>query len=256
MQQYENKGYSGEPQVQYSQGQPQAYPVQSSEGQQPYIVQSNAGQPQAQPYQVNVGQPGYTVTTQNQLYYPTGTAVPGQPQTVVHITMPGHHHGQDVYDRYRGCCCHVTTCVYVIGAFELVGLLAAIITAATGPQMPGALPGTIVGFVIGVAVVVAMFFGVAKEQPLLLIPHIVFQSIGFAGLGIAIILLGILAAAAAGGSFVASDYGYYYTSGNAAIFIAAIIILIVVLIALIIEIVFMVEVVKCFRYLKEKQRCG
>jgi len=184
----------------------------------------------------------------------------GKPVTRAHSL---HHHNNPRYRCCCGSCCHVTTCVYIIGTLELIGILAALISTITEYQQTSnlvdptvhayyrnAMIGGIVSFILGLLVIIALFVGVCKEMPTLLIPHILFQILSLIGFLSGIVWYGI------GISYVGTDTFKEYAHEAAVGFAIAIIVVFMVLflIAMAFQIGFLVQVVKCYQYLREKRR--
>jgi len=154
-----------------------------------------------------------------------------------------------------GSCCHVTTCVYIIGSLQLIGLLCGLISSvveyaqgkSTGTYVDAKLNmiGMIIGFVIGLAFVIMLFLGVSKERPCLLIPYMVVQVFSLIGF-LAGAVIAIVAIVAARKSDKLND-----DQKNAVVAVSAVAV-VSYFIALIIQIFFLTQVIKCYRYLKEK----
>lgn len=181
-----------------------------------------------------------------------------KPHGAVHIhtvaapTGAAYAYSDDRLDqRYRTCCCHVKTAVYIIGTLEAIGLIVALITAITQyvteptePDYWDEIIGCAVSFCLGAIVLLCLFLGVAREVPTLLVPHIVFQAVALAAFVFGIIVYII---AAVGGVAWAPVYVADSLSETLTV---AIIIIVVFGIALLIEVYFLVQVVKCYRYLR------
>jgi len=180
----------------------------------------------------------------------------GKPVTRAHSL---HHHNNPKYRCCCGSCCHVTTCVYIIGTLELIGILAALVSTITEYQQSNhldmyrnAMIGSIVSFILGFLVIIALFVGVCKEMPSLLIPHILFQILSLIGFLSGIVWYGI------GISYVGTDTFKEYThDADMAVGVAIAIIvvfMVLFLIGMAFQIGFLVQVVKCYQYLREKRR--
>jgi hypothetical protein len=193
-----------------------------------------------------------------------------QPHVVTVHAAPVYKGDHLRYDRrYRCCCgscCHVTICVYIIGILELIGLIIGMISTISqyntyyhNSYYYEGMVACIVSFVLGVIVIGAMFAGIYKDQPFLLIPHLVYQILTLIGFVAGIVWYCIQIASLGkttemsigrGGTttVISNDLGVAFS------YVVWIVIIVVFFISMAIQIGFLVQVVKCFQYLREK-RC-
>jgi len=159
----------------------------------------------------------------------------------------------------------VTVCVYIIGILELIGLIVGMISTISqynsyyhNTYYYQGMAACIASFVIGVIVIGAMFAGINREIPFLVIPHIFFQVLTLIGFLAGIVWYAIKVAHL-GAIVIPSDHGLGTTVlptdlGVAFSYAIWIVIIVVFFISMAIQIGFLVQVVKCFQYLREK-RC-
>lgn len=161
--------------------------------------------------------------------------------------------------RYRcwlGGCCRITTCVKIIGILELIGvtidLIGTIVTYSQSPTS-GRRSDLIIGivtFLVAVVIIGMLFYGMAKQKAIYLLPHLIMQIIGLVLLAVGVILFGLSASAAAAGA--AANYKYTEEHYDATTVAVCVVILVLLLLVFLLEILFFINVLRCYRYLKEK----
>lgn len=166
------------------------------------------------------------------------------------IVSPGRDHHADQPHQYCCGCCPITTCAYIIGVLEVIGLLAALIISIidyrkwSGTTFYHAMLASSICFVVGVLIVGLSFFGLAKRRPMFVLPLITFQSLSIGGF-----LAGI-----AWYIYLLVSYmilkTHEYDGDRALAFWSIIVVIVVCAIAIPIQIGFMLQVIKAFRYLK------
>lgn len=157
------------------------------------------------------------------------------------------------------CCCncmHVRVGAIVIGVLELLGAVSNIgvsfKTFGEGGhhKVPGEPYYQLVGAVILIIAVVVMFIGIKKENPTLLIPHMVVQVVGIISLAIlGIVLICFLAL----GTTAVNQHENIDEASAQATIIAFIFIVIALFVSALIEIWFFVVILKLYRYYQEKR---
>lgn len=182
-----------------------------------------------------------------------------QPNIQVVTVVPQFDPNSSRYRCWFGGCCRITTCVRVIGVLELIGVIIDFISTIVqytqlpnGPRRTDLIIG-IVTFLIGITVIAMLFYGVSKERAAFLIPHMVLQIIALILFGVAIVLFG-LAASAVTANVAVHNRSNYDTYGDAVETSMAVCIalLIVLLLVFFLEILFFINVLRCYRYLKDK----
>lgn len=137
------------------------------------------------------------------------------------------------HSRYRTCCgCHVRGCSLIIGILEMIALVAAVVGTAVAyfalpsqesPTADGqksaisagllshaelSLIGSVAALLIGSVVVALLIYGLIKERPAFLIPHLIAQLTAIIGLAAAVIVFVYV-------TVTEADYGPMITmSGN------------------------------------------
>jgi len=188
---------------------------------------------------------------------------PGLESGFPYFGPPAIHAGYNpaMDQTYRCClgtCCHVTTCTYIIGILEFIGLIIGLIISITEYQIwrdPIFYRGMlvcIITFIVGTVIIVILFYGVYKVIPALLLPHMVFQSLSIAGFCCGVVWYAVTAVAY-GTDMSNSDW---INDENLLVFWSMIVVIVVCSISLVIQLCFVMQVIKCYRYLKVKARLG
>jgi len=203
-------------------------------------------------YGIPQGQPGA---------YPGNTADPQQPVHYILQNPPTFVYARpqaschvDLDRKYRscgGCCCHVRIFAYVIGILELIALVAALIIAIVYYQNYSSqlydyqtMYSCVASFVVGLLAIVVLFVGLYKQRAVLLIPHIVFQFLALIGFAVGIVRYAVLATVVV----AIQSNGTEMTIS----FVEVVVTIVLLAVALTLEICFLVQVIRCYQYLKEK----
>jgi hypothetical protein len=230
------------------------FPTMTVPGSSPgYVIQADPMKQPAQ--QVYPGQQPPAMTIQSGYPYgqPGFSQPPGYGQTTVVITG-GMDKSQCLYEldkRYRCCCggcCNIKVCVFVIAILEAISLIVAlamgIVDNGLSIYFHDAMITSTVSFVFGAIAVLCLLIGLCMESPCLLVPEMIFQILGIVG---CISGFGVLVDTVAGATTVTGevrDMGLSIQISFMCVF----------LIVLGIQIGFLVQVIRCFNYLRAKAR--
>jgi len=141
-----------------------------------------------------------------------------------------------------GSCCHITTCVTIIGSLEIIGSIAAIILACialTSQDNDHQIDSYMIVLIVLSAILflcaVMMIYGAQKERPAWILPNLIYQYIQLAATVVLAIFAFIVSFGARGdGQTIMLQILSFGIQIAVQIFLAY-------------------QMQKCFRYLKEKR---